>query len=142
MRSRMGIALLPHTNRSVDLLLDKLHRGEMVTLCPDQQPRLRGGLFVPFFGVDALTTTVLPQLLQESNARLICAYTDRLPAAGGFRLRFTELNCSGDGDGQAAILRAINLGVQRCIETNTAQYRWADNRFNIRPRGQARLYKF
>ncbi|HJN51233.1 MAG: lysophospholipid acyltransferase family protein [Pseudomonadales bacterium] len=142
MRGRMGIALLPHTNRSVELMLAKLHDGEVVTLCPDQQPRLRGGLFVPFFGVDALTTTVLPQLLRQSNARLICAYTERLPGGAGFRLRFTEIDCATDSAGEGEILRSVNLNLQHCIEANTAQYRWADKRFNIQPKGRARLYRF
>ena len=123
-------------------MLAKLHDGEVVTLCPDQQPRLRGGLFVPFFGVDALTTTVLPQLLRQSNARLICAYTERLPGGAGFRLRFTEIDCATDSVGEGEILRSVNLNLQHCIEANTAQYRWADKRFNIQPKGRARLYRF
>lgn len=142
MRSRMGIALLPHTNRSVELLLHRLRAGELVAMCPDQQPRLRGGLFVPFFGVDALTTTVLPRLLRQSNIRLICAYTIRLPAGRGFRLMFKELDYNGDSDEEEQILQAINLGLQQCIETNMAQYRWADKRFNIQRKGQARRYQF
>jgi len=140
MRNRMGIALLPHINKSVELMIEKLKMGELVTLCPDQQPRLRGGLFVPFFGIDALTTRILPTLLQQSNARLICATTERLRKAGGFRLLFEELDCSLETDEE--MLQSINLGLQYCIETNLDQYRWSDKRFNIRPKGQPKLYKF
>lgn len=142
MRTGMGVALLPHTNHSVDLLIAKLNEGELVTVCPDQQPRLRGGLFVPFFGVSALTSRVLPQLLQRSNARLICAYSDRLEAGYGFRLQFKEFDCNCSSDSEEEILQTINLGFQQCIESDTAQYRWADKRFNIRPKGEGKLYKF
>jgi KDO2-lipid IV(A) lauroyltransferase len=138
-RSRMGIALLPHTDRSVHLLIDRLKDGQLVTLCPDQQSRLSGGLFVPFFGVDALTTKVLPRLLQQSNALLIWACTERLPEGRGFRLRFSELDCCSSHS-EEEILRAVGLSFQSCIETNPAQYRWADKRFNIRPTGQAKVY--
>ena len=138
-RCRMGIALLPHTDRSVQLLTDRLKDGQLVALCPDQQPRLRAGLFVPFFGVDALTAKVVPRLLQHSNARLIWAYTERLPDGRGFRLRFAELDCCSSHSDEE-ILRAVSLSFQSCIETNPAQYRWADKRFNIRPTGRTKVY--
>lgn len=140
-RTRMGIALVPHTTRSIRHLDEALRAGEVVAICPDQQPRLPGGLFIPFFGIAGLTTNVIHTLVTRGHARLVLGYAQRLADAKGFRLRFADIDVDKDLSPEA-LLSAVNETMQVHILPICRQYRWLDRRFNIRPKGQARLYKF
>ena len=140
-RTRMGIALLPHTTMSIMLLGEALRAGKVVAICPDQQPRLRGGLFIPFFGVAALTSNVIHTLVTRGHAKLVLGYAQRLADAKGFRLRFADIDVDKDLSPEA-LLNAVNATMQVHILPICRQYRWLDRRFNIRPKGETGLYKF
>ncbi len=136
-RTAMGIALVPHTKKGLDSMVEKLNAGGIISICPDQQPRIRGGEFVSFFGVDALTTSVIPQLLKEHHAGFVFGVAIRQP--GGFRLHFEP--CRLDAQMPAKeILSSLNKQMEAIIQTDPAQYRWSDKRFNIRPPGEQKLY--
>ena len=138
-RCSMGIALLDHTKRCRLELLRRLGDGEVVTLCPDQQPRLRSGAFVPFFKVDALTTLALPYLLRESHAALVFGIA--LREDPGFRLYLHRCDYNAAADDKTMLLN-INQQFEEIVSANCDQYRWSDKRFNIRPKGGKKLYRF
>jgi len=137
-RSTMGIALVPHCEESVDVLASKLADGEIAILCPDQQPRLRGGIFVPFFGVAALTSLALARLIRETGAPVVLAAAIREDT--GFRLCFQCCEFAPDLS-DAGLLTAINRQLEETIGPHAAQYRWSDKRFNIRSRGEPGVYR-
>ena len=138
-RCSMGIALLDHTRQHRPRLLEKLRDGEVITLCPDQQPRLRSGLFIPFFGVEALTTLSLPYLLRDCHPALVFGIALREEA--GFRLHLHPCDYDADTDDKT-ILLDINRQFEEVVTANRNQYRWSDKRFNIRPQGAEKLYHF
>jgi Kdo2-lipid IVA lauroyltransferase/acyltransferase len=138
-RASMGIALLDHTNQRRKKLLENLHDGQVITLCPDQQPRLRSGAFVPFFGIEALTTLTLPYILKESRAVLVFGIALREDT--GFRLYLHPCEYDAGADDKT-MLADINRQLEEVVAENCDQYRWSDKRFNIRPRGTEKLYRF
>lgn len=138
-RCSMGIALLEHTKECRLRLLEKLRDGEVVTICPDQQPRLRGGAFIPFFNVAALTTLTLPYLLRESHPALVFGIA--LREDPGFRLYLHRCDYDVEADDKAMLLN-INRQFEEVVSANCNQYRWSDKRFNIRPQGVEKLYRF
>lgn len=143
-RHAMGIALVPHTRQGEAHISKKLSHGKVIALCPDQQPRLRGGAFIPFFGVEALTTTSLPLLLKNSSSlsgksapALLFGIAIRV--SSGFSLHF--LPCEYDtNDDCDTILKSINRQLEVIIGNYRKQYRWSDKRFNIRPAGSNKIY--
>ncbi|MCH7742539.1 MAG: lauroyl acyltransferase, partial [Proteobacteria bacterium] len=104
-----------------------------------QQPRLRSGVFVPFFKVDALTTLVLPYLLRESHAALVFGIA--LREDPGFRLYLHRCDYDAAADDKTMLLN-INRQFEEIVSANRDQYRWSDKRFNIRPKGGEKLYCF
>ena len=135
-RTSMGISLVDHTDGGVQVMNKELTKGHIVTLCPDQQPRVRGGQFIEFFGVPALTTTVLAQLAAQHPIVFGVAIRE----TGTFRLHFHPCKVNPAAD-IGIILNEINKQLEEIINPHIEQYRWSDKRFNIRPRGVAKLYK-
>ncbi len=138
-RNAMGIALLSHTLTGRARLVCRLKSGGIVTLCPDQQPRLRGGEFIPFFGCPGLTTTALPSMLRESCANLVFGIAIR--EKKGFSIRFHRCDHGPSSRSGAEILSVINKALEGIVEADIDQYRWSDKRFNIRPPGEPKVYR-
>lgn len=136
-RAAMGIALLARSREGEQTLSTRLLAGDVVTFCPDQQPRLRGGEFIPFFGEPALTDKTLARLIRDTNPCLVFGAAIR--ESRGFRLHLES--CELDTHmSDTRILTAINGHLEKIICSYPAQYRWEEKRFNIRPRGSAKIY--
>ena len=136
-RTAMGIALLTRSREGEQLLASRLLTGDVVTFCPDQQPRLRGGEFIPFFEQPALTDKTLARLIRNTSPCLVFGAAIR--EGRGFRLHLERC----DLDTQASdtkILTAINRHLEKIISSYPEQYHWEEKRFNIRPRGTPKVY--
>lgn len=61
-RNRPGISAVPTTLQGVRQMIKALRRGEAVGLLPDQVPPQGQGVWSPFFGREAYTMTLAPEL--------------------------------------------------------------------------------
>ncbi len=136
-RTHSGIKLVDHSQAGREIVLNDLALGQAVTLCPDQQPRLRGGLFIPFFSCPALTTLAIPELLRKSDCNLLFGIAFR--EDDRFILKFIPCEWHPQ-QSDLEILTGINRQLEKIILTCPCQYRWSDKRFNIRPPGEAKVY--
>ena len=136
-RSAMGIALLTRSQEGEQSLAKRLFTGDVVTFCPDQQPRLRGGEFIPFFEQPALTDKTLARLIRNTNPCLVFGAAIR--EGRGFRLHLERCELDTQAS-DTRILTAINSHLEKIIASYPEQYHWAEKRFNIRPRGTPRVY--
>ena len=136
-RTRMGISLVEHTNEGLAQIMLQLSRGNVATLCPDQQPRLRGGEFIPFFAMPALTTTVMGSILRELSPQVVFGVGIR--EMSGIRIHFHPLEYDAELD-VSSLLQCINKQLEEIISTHITQYRWADKRLNILPPAMKKLY--
>lgn len=140
MRARLGSNMAPADAKGVRMVLKALRRGEIVGILPDQEPDRSGGIFAPFFGTQALTMKLFPQLAAQTKTTVVCGYARRLPDAQGFDLYFSlalpEVN-SRDIDSAAA---AMNASIERCVREVPEQYQWEYKRFNTRPEGEVSPY--
>lgn len=137
-RTAMGIKLVEHDEPGRSRLRRALEQGEVVTLCPDQQPRLRGGIFVNFFGRPALTTLAIPNLLKATRCQLILGYALREGTEYKIMLEPIEYDPHGTDED---ILTQTNAALETAIAERPGQYRWSDKRFNIQPIGQNKVYR-
>lgn len=127
-RERCGATLVPTNQRGVRALYQTLNRGGLVGVLPDQDPRA-AGICVPLFGVPANTMTLLPRLIQRSGAAVVFGYAERLSWGRGYRLHILAPPAAiADGD-PAIAARALNQGVERCINATPTQYLWSYQRF-------------
>ena len=103
-----------------------LKDGGVVSIMPDHVPRA-GAVVVPFFGVPALTMTLLPRLAQRTGAAVLMLFVERLPR--GFRVHFRAPPpqlCEPDPH---TACTAMNAAVEACVRDAFAQYQWNYKRF-------------
>lgn len=132
-RSRTGAHMVNTDNKGVAELLKALRRGEIVGILPDQVPPESGGEFAPFFGVSALTMTLLSKLQQKTGAGVLLCYAKRTNA--GFRLVIREAARGIDSEDLAIALAALNKAVEMAVLDAPEQYQWEYKRFKRQPRG-------
>jgi len=126
---------------AVRQLWKRLSAGGVVGILPDQQPKAGDGEFAPFFGVQALTMTLLGRLAERTGAAVLFCYCERIdqhPDGPGFALRI-EAAPEGiaDPDPRRACA-ALNQAVERIARRDPAQYQWTYKRYTLRPSGDGR----
>jgi KDO2-lipid IV(A) lauroyltransferase len=139
-RGHEGVTQVRAEAAGVRQLFRTLKDGGTVGILPDQQPKRGDGEFAPFFGVEALTMTLLPRLAQKAGARVLFGWAERLPQAQGFRIRLTPAPDGIDAPDPATALRALNAAVEACVRLAPAQYQWGYKRYSIRPPGVPARY--
>jgi KDO2-lipid IV(A) lauroyltransferase len=140
-RRRSGATLAPITARGIRSLVKGLEAGEYAGILPDQEPRAdKGAAFAPLFGMPAWTMVLVNRLARKSGARVIFMFAERLPAAQGFRIHCLPAPDGIDSEDDAVAARALNEGIERCIDVCPEQYLWAYRRFRRRPEGAAKVY--
>ncbi|QQP95287.1 lauroyl acyltransferase [Lysobacter enzymogenes] len=126
---------------AVRQLWKRLNAGGVVGILPDQQPKAGDGEFAPFFGVQALTMTLLGRLAERTGAPVLFCYCERIdqhPDGPGFALRI-EAAPAGIADADPALAcAALNQAVERIARRDPAQYQWTYKRYTLRPSGDGR----
>ncbi|HEY0973015.1 MAG TPA: lysophospholipid acyltransferase family protein [Solimonas sp.] len=139
-RCRFGGKMLPAEGGVGRKLIDILARNETVYFMPDQDPPPGRGVYAPFFGVAAHTPTLVAKLVQQTGARVVFFYGERLPRGAGFIAHFfaaPEAIYSPDLETSVA---GMNAGLEQCARDCLEQYWWGYKRFRRRPAGEPRLY--
>lgn len=118
-------------------LLRRLKAGGVVGILPDQQPKQGDGEFAPFFGVPALTMTLLGRLASRTGATVLVAYCERIDARGPrFALHIERApDAVADADPQAGVA-ALNRAIEHVARRDPAQYQWTYKRYSLRPPGR------
>ena len=119
----------PIDDSGVRRVFRHLRAGGVVSIMPDHVPRA-GSVVAPFFGVPALTMTLLPRLAQRTGATVLMLFVERL--TNGYRVHFREPPATiCDGDSLTACT-ALNAGVEACVDEAFTQYQWNYKRFKAR----------
>ena len=134
-RGHPGVSQVRAEAAGVRQLFRVLKDGGCVGILPDQQPKRGDGEFAPFFGVPALTMTLLSRLAQKTDAIVVFAWAERLHGSAGFRIRLRAAPEGIDAVDPQRGVTALNAGVETCVREAPAQYQWSYKRFTIRPPG-------
>ncbi|MCD9027362.1 lauroyl acyltransferase [Luteimonas sp. BDR2-5] len=120
---------------AVRQLWKTLKAGGVVGILPDQQPKAGDGEFAPFFGLPALTMTLVSRLAERTAAPVLFAYCERIGDGPDFAL---HIEPAPDGIAAADPLRgaaALNAAVEHIARRDPAQYQWTYKRYKARPSG-------
>ncbi|SFC42072.1 KDO2-lipid IV(A) lauroyltransferase [Marinospirillum celere] len=141
-RERTGGRLVPADVKGVAALLKALKRGEVVGILPDQEPEKgQGGVFAPFYGVPALTATLLPKLVKKTGARVFTACAKRLPKGQGYDIIILPADERVYSEDEVTAAEGVNASVEQIIEYAPLQYQWSYKRFKKRPDGGPQPYR-
>ncbi len=140
-RTRFGATLVPATPGGIRRLVRALSAGHVVGIMPDQDPRRGAGVFVPFFGVLANTTTLVSRLAARSGAPVMLAFAERLADGAGFRLHLNPASQAVYDADVVASVSSLNLDIESLVRSCPEQYLWSYKRFSVRPAGEANPYR-
>jgi len=139
-RERTGCIMVPATPAGMRPLLKALRANHTVLILPDQEPLRAHGVFAPFFGVPALTMTLVARILRRTASEVLFATAER-SSKGGFTIRFQpppEGLADPDEERAAA---SLNRGVESCVRRCPEQYLWTYKRFMSAPPGEPTPYR-
>ena len=131
-RDRPGLKAVPTSVSGVRSLLRVLRGGGYTAILPDQVPPAGQGVWAPFFGRPAYTMTLLPRLAQQSGARVLLCWCERLGGSADFVMHFEALDAPELHDVAAtpeAAATAVNAGMERLIRRSPGQYLWSYARY-------------
>ncbi|WP_455203140.1 lysophospholipid acyltransferase family protein [Kaarinaea lacus] len=139
-RQRAGGRYVPTNAQGVKALYQTLRNNEFVGILPDQDPRNEGGVFAPFFGVEANTMSLLPRLARKSQAAVFFIFAERLTKGQGYHIRIIPADDAIASADMREAASALNRGVEQCVAHCPEQYQWVYKRFRSRPQGEPGLY--
>ena len=112
-----------------------LKEGGAVGILPDQQPKMGDGEFAPFFGVQALTMTLVSRLAERTGATVLFAWCERTGADLEFALQVEPAPDGIADHDPVAAATALNAMIERIARRDPAQYQWTYKRYGARPPG-------
>ncbi|MBI3771880.1 MAG: lysophospholipid acyltransferase family protein [Gammaproteobacteria bacterium] len=139
-RQRFGAHLVPTNAQGVRALYQAMAQNHLVGILPDQDPRESGGVFAPFFGIQANTMTLVSRLAQKSGAVVICTYAERLSWGRGFRIHVRAVDESVHAKDLTISVSAVNQAMEAAVRHIPKQYQWGYQRFRSRPEGEKEIY--
>lgn len=138
-RNRPGQNRMVATDRQgIKSLYQALDNGELIVILPDQQPKMAkggGGVFAPFFGVPALTMTLVNRFARKTGAPvyfIAFVRTGSKPEYKVIGLQAGEAIANRDAELAAT---ELNAGVETLARQYPAQYQWTYRRFQAQPDG-------
>jgi Kdo2-lipid IVA lauroyltransferase/acyltransferase len=151
-REKLGTKVVPTNRKGVLALLKVLKGGGFTGILPDQVPDRSGGNYAPFFGVNALTMTLIHNLVRRTNSHVVAGYAERVK--GGYKIVFKSVSSDSQTEGsteeskvigcedEIASLTALNRAVESCVRDIPDQYQWEYKRFKRQPKGEPKFYRF
>jgi len=133
-RGGENVRLVPAEANAMRPLWRALQAGETVGITPDQQPKLGGGEFAPFFGLPALTLSLIPKLAARTGATVLVGYAELGPDAR-YRVRFEPAPAAIADDDLVVATTAMNAAVEAVARRDLRQYQWTYKRYTLRPPG-------
>jgi KDO2-lipid IV(A) lauroyltransferase len=101
---------------------------------PDHVPDTSGGVVVPFFGIETLTSTLASKLASKTKCALVGLSCIRRNDGRGFDIYCYKLNDSALYDRNAeTATHALNQAMEHMITENFSHYMWGYRRFKRIP---------
>lgn len=133
-RSRLNATLVPTDGSGVKAVFKTLKQGGFSIVLPDHVPDPSGGVVVPFFGIETLTSTLASKLASKTKCALVGLSCIRRDDSRGFDIYCYKLNDPALYDRNAEISTyALNQAMQQMIEDKYSHYMWGYRRFKRIP---------
>lgn len=139
-RTQLGNQMASSTKEGILNLIKTVRRGGVAGIAADPEPSLSSGVFVPFFGVPALTSKFVPSLVQGRKAEAVFMHALRLDDGSGYRVVIEAAPEALYGDDVEAAVAALNQGIEKQVSQAPSQYMWSMKRFKKRPAGEKKWY--
>ncbi len=139
-RTQLGNKVAASTREGIINVMREVRRGGAVGIPADPEPALKSGVFVPFFGVPALTSKFVPGMLKGGQARALFLHCLRLPDGKGFKVILEEAPDALYSSDETEAVTAMSAVIERYVRRWPSQYMWSMKRFKKRPPGEKKWY--
>ncbi|MCF6766498.1 lysophospholipid acyltransferase family protein [Thiotrichales bacterium 19S3-7] len=146
-RSRSGAEMEPASQSGVRHLFKALKDKKAIAMLTDQVPDPDdfGGLYAPFFKIDAWTMSFPSKLYSKRKPPTFIVYAIRRGVGRGFKLvvepfEYYMKSFSNDERIPDAFTYAMNYAYEKIAKKYPAQYQWTYRRFKHPPKGHPGLY--
>lgn len=116
-------------------LFKRLQSGGVVGILPDQQPKQGDGVWAPFFGVPALTMTLIGRLAERTQADVLYAWCERQGDGPRFTLHVEAAPSAIASADALTSASALNDGIEALVRRAPEQYQWTYKRWSQQPEG-------
>jgi len=128
-RDLMGANMVKADSGGVKSSLIALKEGNLIMMASDQVPKKSNGIISNFFGVSALTVSLISTLSKKTKSPCHSVVCLRRSGGQGFRIIFSEkINQLNDLDVQDGV-NLMNRELEKCIMKAPEQYAWEYKRF-------------
>ena len=139
-RAQLGNRVAASTKEGILSVIKEVRKGGVVGIPADPEPSLSSGLFVPFCGIQALTSKFVPGMLAGGKALGVFLSAIRLEDGSGFKVIFEaapQAIYSQDTEVSAAAMSAV---LEKYVRAYPSQYLWSMKCSNKRLPGEAKGY--
>ena len=143
LRTRFG-NLPIDKNNSVAKAMSILRAGGILGVLPDVNVLLRDGVFVPFFGTLACTTSGVAMMAMRTNAMILpmcCVWNEKTKK---YHVMYGDVvESPNTGDRHRDVLEmtaAYTAEMEKFIRAYPGQWLWIHKRWKTRPAGEKELY--
>ena len=137
-RSKIYNKLIP--NHNVREMVKRLENKEMLWFAPDQAPKKKHRVYIPFFGIETATSTSTSALAKMANAIVLPVYLERTKNYTEYKLYIGEPIKDFPSDNVEQDALAINRVFERLIKRNPEQYLWQYKRFKNTKDNSSNVY--
>ena len=143
-RQRTKSTVLPIGPSGLRGMVQRLRRGAVVGLLPDQVPSVEAGVLAPFYGKQALTINLVHRLASRHKPRvfLVCALRN---SNSRFDIHFDQLtDALGAGSAEVTLeasATALNRAIEHRVSQAPEQYQWGYKRFKRVDPTQPNIYR-
>ena len=143
LRSRFGNRAI-NKNSSVSKAISILREGGILGVLPDVNVLPRDGVFVPFFGTLACTTSGVAMMAMRTNAMILpmcCVWNKETQKYSVFYGSMVEPPNTGDRHRDVLEMTAdYTAQIEKFIRAYPDQWLWIHKRWKVRPPGEKELY--
>ena len=133
-RARLNATLVPTDGSGVKAVFKTLKQGGFSIVLPDHVPEPSGGVIVPFFGIETLTSTLASKLASKTKCALVGLSCIRRDDGRGFDIYCYKLDDPNLYSRDASIsTTALNTVLAQMITPHCAHYMWGYRRFKHIP---------
>ena len=128
-RGLMGANMVRADSGGVKSSLVALKEGHLVMMASDQVPKKSNGIISSFFGVSALTVSLISSLSKKTKSPCHSVTCLRRSRGQGFKIIFSKkINQLNELDVQEGV-NLMNRELEKCIMKAPEQYAWEYKRF-------------
>ena len=140
-RQRLNATLVPTDETGVRALFKHLKQGGFAAILPDHVPKESGGIYSPFCGQNALSSTLLSKLAAKTQCSVIGLSCLRREDLSGFELYVQTLSAEINAKDLQLSVDTLNKEMERMINAAPEQYLWGYKRFRKLEGTPSNLYK-